>query len=247
MNQFIQILMSTIDSVNISEPTLNPSTSDVVLVFDGNSLTSGTNNAGIEQYYPKEVNTHFTNTFNSKEFYSYGVGGQTTQDMMSDAATQIYPKAKAGKTNILIAWESENSLLEIEGKPEYGQSTAQENFDDFVTYFQNAKNAGFQYCIHITGYYPRLNNDGRYQIGTNIITPESVDKMEVFMNMVTNADINSVPWDYHIDLRNAPNIGGAKGQLRDNTYFSDYLHLEAAGYDIVASYVIAEINKIFGI
>jgi lysophospholipase L1-like esterase len=223
--------------------TIEPSTADVVLVFDGNSLTNGMSHAGSTQYYPNQVNNNYAATFNSKSFYSYGVNGQTLRDMMADAATQIYSKAVAGKENILIGWEDVNGIYG-------GTVTAQENYDDMVTYFQDAKNAGMQHCILITGFYPRKSTDGKYWYnGTNQTT--TVNTYEpvhtTYLDLVKNADINTVPWDYHIDLRDASNIGGTTGQVKDETYFGDYFHLTAAGYDIVAQKVIAEINKIFGI
>lgn len=241
------IALSGASGALVSAPISNAATTDLVLVFDGNSLTEGITHAGIDQYYPKQVNANYEGVFKSKTFYSYGVGGQTTKDMLSDVVSQIYPKVEAGKTNILIAWEDANSLFEVSGSTQYGQSTAQENFNDFVTYFQGAKDAGFDICILLTGYLPRKSANGNYEIGSSTITPTSVDKMESYCNLVANANISSVPWDYHIDLRNAPNIGGPKGQLKDPTYFGDYLHLYAAGYDIIAQQVIAQINEIFGI
>lgn len=231
--------------IGVSAPTINPATSDVVMVFDGDSLTLG-EGAGDGQYYPNKVNTNFANTFQSKEFYSYGKGGQDLLDMMADASTQIYPKATVGKENILVVWEEANAILKVTGSGSV-KRTAVQNYNDMITYIQDGKDAGFQHCILITGYMPRKSPSGNYEISTLTITPESVDEMEVYCNMVTNADINTVPWDYHIDLRNAPNIGGAKGQQEDALYFKDYLHLLAAGYDEIATVVIAKINSIFGI
>ena len=218
---------------------------NIVLVFDGDSLTDGVNNAGSSQYYPNRVNNNIDVVYGTKEFYSYGVSGQSTRQMLADRATQIYPKATAGKINILVAWEEANAILRLDNG--YNNSlkvTAEENFADMQTYFEGAKLAGFQHCILITGYYPRKSISGDYEIGSYKIYPSSVDEMEVYLNLVTDANIEDMPWDYHIDLRTAPNIGGVKGQLENATYFNDYIHLQALGYNEIATIITEKINEI---
>jgi lysophospholipase L1-like esterase len=223
-------------------------TNDVVMVFDGDSLTEGTNNAGISQYYPKEVEKHFNPFFDSLNFYSYGVSGQTTRQMLSDASSQIYSKVDSNKDNVLIAWEEANAILQLDnGYDNSNKVTAQENFDDMVTYFQGAKDAGYNHLIIITGYLPRKSTNGNYEISSYTIYPSSVDEMEVYCDLVANADINTVPWDYHIDLRNTANIGGAKGQTKDVSFFNDYIHLQKLGYDEIVNEVIPVISNIFNI
>jgi hypothetical protein len=236
-------------SVGVPTPptTIDAASSDVVMVFDGDSLTLGTGGTG-GQYYPNEVNTHYVSTFNSKTFNSFGVGGQSLRNMLSDVDTQIYPLAVEGKENILVVWEEANAILQLDnGYDNSAKVTAQENYDDMVTYCQGAKTAGFQHCIVVTGYLPRKSANGNYEISGYNVYPSSVDTMEEYCNLIKNATISSVPWDYHVDLRDAANIGGVKGQQKDATYFTDYIHLTNAGYDIVAQNVITEINKIFGL
>jgi len=230
MNLFFNILASSIKN-NAQQVVVNPlSNKDVVMVFDGDSLTLGTYNSDndIPQYYPKEVSNYYDGIVATKEFYSYGVNAQTTQQMISDANSQIYPLAITGKLNILLAWEDTNSI-------DLGR-TAQENFDDFITYFQGAKTAGFQHCFLITGYYPRTPYVERFTLAKR-------DEQHSFFELVKNTDINTVPWDYHIDLRDAPNIGGVREQSQ-NGYFTDYFHLNIIGYDEVAMQVINKINQI---
>ena len=210
---------------------------NLVLVFDGNSLTEGINNAGINQYYPSIVNNFFTGKVASKEFYSYGVGGQTINAMLSDRTTQIYPKAKAGKTNILIAWEDANGILR-------DGSTAALNLSRFNTYFTGA--TGFQYKIIITGYYPRKSADGTYTYVALNTNPAPLYVQKEFFDQVKTA--TTPTWTHHIDLRDAPIIGGyVQGETLDPNYFADYLHLQASGYEIIAAIVIAKISEIIGI
>jgi len=212
------------------------------LVFDGDSLTRGFNNSGQEQYYPNLVKDAFYEDYDVT-FNSFGVSGQRTEQMIADADTQIYPLAVEGRINILIAWEDANAIIQLDnGYDNSNTVSAEQNFDDFVTYFEGA--TGFQYKILITGYYPRKNGSGDYAIGAYKALLPSLDEQEAFFDLVAVADINTVPWTHHIDLRNAPNIGGAKGQNENPTYFNDYLHLEAAGYDIVADEVISVMSGI---
>jgi hypothetical protein len=210
-----------------------------ILVFDGDSLTEGTNASGIDQYYPKEVNK-----ITGGKFYSFGVSGQKTREMLGKFNSQIKPLPKYNSENFIIAWEEANAILHIEGRVNSEKVTAQENFDDMIHYFDKSRNAGYQHRILITGYYPRLDQNNEYRIGEYVITHQSVDEMELYFNMVANADLSSVTWTHHIDLRNASNIGGSKGQLINETYFADYIHLKSAGYNEVADMVINEINKI---
>lgn len=214
MRLFFNNIVQQLDRIDISDKHL-------VTVYDGDSLTRGFNNAGIEQYYPLEVNALLEGKALSKEFYSYGVGGQSTLNMLSDASSQIYTKAVSGKECMLFAWEDVNAILN-DGR------TAQQNFDDFVTYFNGAETAGFQYRILITGYYPRKLLDGTYHNAG--WTQARLDAQHDYFELVKNADINSVPWTHHIDLRNNISVGGSRDQFITDR-FADSVHLEAIGYD----------------
>lgn len=198
---------------------------DVVLVFDGNSITAGFS-TGIDQYYPKEVDTYLTGKVGSKEFYSYGVDGRTLREMIPDVRRK-YARVVKGKENILIAFEDINCFnVDV-------NLTAQQHFDDYVTYFQGAKDAGFQHCILLTGYYPKGET----------VTQSVRDRQHAFFGLVDASDINLQPWDYRIDLRNSPNIGGGRSDPT-NAYFSDHIHLTAIGYDVIADEVIEQIKLI---
>lgn len=213
------------------------SETDILIVFDGDSLTEGMNNAGVDQYYPKQVQSWLSTRAKTVEFYSYGVSGQTTQQMLSDVSTQIHTKVNNAKTNIIVAWEDVNAILN-------NGRTAQQNYDDFVTYFQGCKNAGFDYAILLTGYYPKIRLDGTYNNSAwETGSPSPLDRQHNYFEQVTAA--SGVPWNVHVDLRAAPNIGGARGETLSSTYFNDSVHLQAAGYDIVSDQVESAILEIF--
>lgn len=208
---------------------------DLVLVFDGNSLTDGLNNSGQSQYYPNEVRQRIEPLVSSLVFHSMGVSGESTREMLLDVDTRVYPLAETGKTNVLIAWEDANSIIKF-ANDSSGQNdnkvTPQENFADFEAYFSGA--TGFDKKILITGYHPRKNVNGFYALNSTVFTDASIDEQEVFFNLVRDAPIYSVPWDYVIDLRDLPKVGGLKGQNEDAAYFADYIHLQLIGYDEIA-------------
>lgn len=224
----INILLGEV-AIGNNKPVL--SNSDIMIVFDGDSLTEGINNAGIDQYYPKEIQTWLSTRTNSVEFYSYGVSGQSTQDMIADASTQIDTKVDASKINVIVAWEDVNAILN-DGR------TASQNFDDMETYFSGRKTAGYNYGILIGGYYPRIRINGTYNNSAwDTGSPSPLDNQHDYFELLSNASGQS--WDVLVDLRNNAIIGGARAQqLSDNTYFNDSVHLQNVGYDQVVNDVI---------
>jgi lysophospholipase L1-like esterase len=203
---------------------------DMNIVFDGNSLTYGTN-ASETQYYPKRVRDWLTSRVKSLVFTSLGVPGQTLTTMLANAPANIDTLIDVGKTNICVAWEDANDLLT-------GNVTGLQNFNNMISYVEGRKTAGFDYVIILTGYYIRLPYD-LYQ-PTVIARNEQKD----YFNRIYSE--SSPPWDVSIDLRDARDIGGPDEQNQDPTYNSDYIHLTDFGYDIVSENVINKgILKIF--
>ena len=226
-----------------SIPTPNQ-VGDVLMTFDGNSLTRSYE-AFMEQYYPYRLGDYIEADFNSLVLYSFGVGGQTLTDMQSDAATQIYTTPQAGKINILICWEDNNQIYEGEN--------GLNHFNNMKTYVQGAKDAGFNKVILITSYYFKKDADGifRNNSGTDVSHVENVggvsDRLEDYFNLVRDTPLVDVPWDATVDLRNAPNIGGARNEIKDNNYFADFAHLTSLGYSTVEIEVLKTIKSMLGI
>jgi len=123
-------------------------------------------------------------------------------------------------------WEDANSFASLD-------YSAEDQWQAVKEYFDGCKAAGYDNLILITGYYTR---EFAYP-------PEGEIQRDLFIQRVLDTPIAEAPYDYHIDLNEAPNIGGAKGLLR-NEYFHDHIHLKPIGYDIVADIVI---NKILDI
>jgi len=217
---------------------------DANLVFDGNSLTQGTG-ATSAQDYPNMVKNNFTGIFKSVEFHSFGVGGQTLDQMLADKDTQILPLVNTAKLNILVLWEDVNQLF-----GGGGFIRGRTHFNKMKNYAQEAKSAGFDKVIVLTSYYFKKDADGIFRnvAGTDVSYVEDIDDasdtLAVYFDLVKNLANTDAPWDYSIDLRDSPNIGGGRSEIKDNTYFSDFIHLKTPGYQIVANEVNAIVDQI---
>ena len=215
------------DKPNLSDLDLN-------IVFDGDSLTQGINGSGIDQYYPKEVQSWLSTRVNSLEFHSFGVSGQRLYTMLANAPVKIYPLTDPLKTNVLVVWEDVNQILS-------GERTALQTLQDLNDYCDGARTAGYDYIIVPTGYNSRrpylLWNTITEQYQPVNINPANETEWQSYFDIIKN-QIDPV-WDLSIDLRDAPIIGGGVAQdWQTVPEFKDYIHLTAEGYDIVANEVI---------
>lgn len=219
-------------------PPITP-TLKLNLVFDGNSITFGSyNTLGVEQYFPKLVRDYYATRPEvlDIEFWSYGIGGQALTQMLAAVDPKITSRVKAGYINILVVNEDINGILN-------DGATAQANFDNMNAYCQIAKNAGYDYILHWTTYYPRIPyNSAAWDLGD----PSRLDVQNDFFTLVANADLQTVNWDSHRDLRNAPNLGGAREQSK-NSHFYDSVHLADIGYQEIQTEVIDDLNGYLGL
>jgi len=242
---FFQILAASGNTVGVvTTPTVSAANTDVNFVFDGNSLTLGTGALG-SQVYPNMVKDNFTGIFKSLEFHSFGVGGQTLSQMLADKDTQILPLVNPAKLNILVLWEDVNQLYSGGGS-----IPGNEHFNKMKNYAQDAKDAGFDKVIVLTSYYFKKDADGIFRNagGVDVSQVEDVDNasdtLEIYFDLVKNLANNDAPWDYSIDLRDSVNIGGLRNEVKNNTYFADFIHLTTAGYQIVAAEVNIVVDQI---
>ncbi|MCG9970983.1 fibronectin type III domain-containing protein [Christiangramia crocea] len=243
MSLFYFAKLAASSSAYNSEPIPAPNqVGDAVLTIDGNSLTEGTG-TNIVQYYPRKVKDHFAKSFNSLSFASFGVGGQTLDQMIADAATQIDPLVDVSKLNILVFWETVNQM--------YSSGTGADHFTRTQNYAQGRRDAGYDLIILITPPYLKKDADGVFRGISGVITPNDPggyhDRLTDFVNLVEGADINTMPWDIHINLMDAPHIGGGRDEVKDNNYFVDSTHKTDAGYTVVQHLVIRKIKELLNI
>lgn len=193
-----------------------------IAVFDGNSLTSGQGATGGNDY-PSQVAVILAR-YGSYTKYNFGVGAQTTTDMASDAATQIDTLYNAANPqNIVVPWEITNEL--------YFGTSAATAYANYVSYCQARLAAGF-YVIALT-VLPRSNvgTPGGFETDRQAVNTSLRANWATFANALA---------DVAADAR----IGDA-GDETDTTYYDgSNVHLNNAGYAIVAQLVA---GKILGI
>lgn len=188
---------------------------DVVLIYDGNSLTTDSGGAS-HATYTKEF---FETKFNSLLFENHAVSGTTINTMHDNAPTNIYPKAQVGKTNFIVMWEDYNGLL--------GSFVNAVSQWDLVTdYFNNCRTNGYDHLIYIIGYHPREHGE----------PAAAMTQRDIFFQRVIDTPIADCAWDYLIDMREDRNMGGDHGQLK-NTYFADVIHPTTLGDQTLAEHV----------
>jgi len=221
--------MKLFNTIKISSPSDNRidlSSSDINIVFDGDSLTFGAG-ANNSQDYPNYIKDKLETLCNTLTFNSFGVSGQATLEMIADADTQIDPLVDNSKINIIVAWEDVNAILN-DGR------TAQQNYDDFETYFSGRKSAGFDLGVLVLGYYPRLKLDDTYNQPT--WNDALFDIQEAYRELVRNSSNHS--WDVFVDLTIHPLLGGERGQYLNTVLFNDSVHLKSKGYDKVGEWIL---------
>ncbi len=132
------------------------------VVADGNSLTSGATDGEEpgDVSYPTQLKTYFA----TKDWVlNYGVSGQTTVQMSSDAAAEIDPFGPRidGGYNLCLAWEIGNDLA-VGGS---NTATAETNFQ---TYCAARQSAGYKViCADLPGRPDAGNLDSTSRAAVN--------------------------------------------------------------------------------
>lgn len=195
----------------ISQTALSSCPSVRQLICDGNSLTSGLKSSNPPYTgYPYRLQTLLGNQYAMEQ---YGVGGQTTEQMNSDAAAQIDVRYIniTGVKNICIAWEGINSYVN-------GGDTAAQAYSALGVYIAARQAAGFKVVVATT-----LDSQG-------VADPTGFAAFRAAYNPLVLA--NSAGADAVVDL-------AADSRLSDSTnttYFdSDKIHCNDTGYQVVAS------------
>lgn len=189
---------------------------DSIIVCDGNSLTRG----GGTTPYPQQVSERFPFSENGTLVYNKGVDGQTTPQMIADASTDIDPLYNASVKSVLIAWEVGNDI--------YFNGSVLNAYNNFVTYCNDRRLVGWKViAISLT---PR---DQSTPFGDNSA------QFEVKLQQANVLMLNN--WiefsDAIIDLRSDPRLA----TITLDYWNPDLVHLNAAGYQVVADLVMKKI------
>lgn len=185
------------------------------LVMDGNSLTAS-------GYFPQLVYTDLVSLGYTVMMQNYGVGGQTTEQMLADDRTVDIAENLNAYKNIIHVWEGSNEL--------YFNATAITTYNNIVTYCKRRRAAGFQVIVGTLT--PRIFT----------LTPvtQEADRLAVNANIRSN-------WrsfaDGISDMGADPIVGNYDYCL-NTAYFADGVHYTAAGYTIVADIVSKAIRKL---
>jgi lysophospholipase L1-like esterase len=187
--------------------------SDAGIVFDGNSLTAGQGSTGGNTYPAQLIALLEALGITGIADYNFGVGGQTTGDMESDAATQIDTLILPGVQNILFAWEIGNRIY-FNGNVSAAQT-------EFQTYCENRQAAG--YTVIVITLTPRNQSTAFGDDVTTFNTKLASANTWLRANYTSFA---SGLVDVALDDRLSDYL--------DTTYFSDGIHYTNAGYGVVA-------------
>lgn len=184
-------------------------TSLKTVVCDGNSLTAGQGGTP----YPSQLATLLGTTYS---VLNYGVGGQTTADMIADAATQIDPIPKG----TLVAWEAGNDIVN-------GADLAT-TIARWQQYFSDRKTAGW--------------GVGSSRLITMTVTPRTT--FTAGQETIRTQFNDWLRANYSTYATNLVDVA-ADARLQDPnsaTYYSgDGVHFSTAGYAVVAALVRAVI------
>ena len=92
-------------------PIININLTNAIIVCDGNSLTYGYQSSNPPTTgYPNVMHGLVPFNTNGATIYNFGVSSQTTGDMLSDVATQVYPLYSSSVTSIVVAYEIGNDI-----------------------------------------------------------------------------------------------------------------------------------------
>jgi len=199
---------------------LNITTSDVQLICDGNSLTSGSHSTAGNDY-PSVL---FGNYPSSWRTGNYGVSGQTLDDMVTNS--YLLPVKLGALKGVLICWGGHNDFAAGVSVDSILQLTA--------TYCAARQAEGW--TVIVVTQLP----------STYAGQPVGLEAMRTAYNDSLRA--NYPLWaDAIIEIDQDSRIGDAGDQDDTNYYYTDKIHLIDAGYAIVADSAQAEVDSLIGV
>jgi len=196
------------------------------VVCDGNSLTAGGFGGG--GYYPATLQVLLgARALGRFEVDNIGIGGQTTDDMITRYPTYVLPKYSTAQNNILVAWELSNQLVGNWG----AGGTARQAVDKFWTYCDTARAAGFK-LIAVTAI--KREASGYQVIGSKALGDALIDEMNGYVR---------AEWQTHADALVDPDAHPFFANTAYTTVYIDGTHLTQAGCDVIAGLVAREVLR----
>lgn len=183
-----------------------------ILVADGNSLTLGLG----QTPYPAQLATSLDASW---QVVNDGVGSQTTPGMISTAPLRVDNLYNSGRTkNMVVAWEGTNDIT--------GKVGATAAYNNLKNYSLSRKAYGWK--VLIMTILPRSDD---YALAAGFESIRQTVNVSIRANWATFAD-------GLVDIGDDPTIGQAGQETNTTYYVGDKVHLNTAGYTIVANAVL---------
>lgn len=213
----IRLFFFLVFGISAGAPLIN--LNNAVIVCDGNSLTQG--GYGGTYNYPQLLSQQAG--FETCTFHNFGVGGQQTSQMASDAATQIDVLINPAVENILIAWEVGNDI--------YYQGDATAAYNRFRDYCLARQEAGWRVIV--------LTCPARTQTTAFGDNPSQYETKLQAANTLLLSNWASFS-DGIIDLRQYTPL-----QTTSAPYYNvDQVHLTQTGYQVFVPYLAQFIKSL---
>ena len=210
-------------------------TDSIQLIGDGDSITQGVDGRNTQDYVLRVLNLMKDNGFSDVVMNSYGIGGETTKELIADWDAKVKPNIIPSRKKILLIMESVNAILNEEVHGILGAKTGRENWDDMATYITQAKDDGIDYVILVTSYYPRTVSGNYNQV---FWTEDRLLMQKEYFEMSNKIGI--IDADVVVDLRKETTLGGLRSQAHNPLYFDDSIHLLGVGYNLLGDFVFKE-------
>ena len=135
---YFVILKQSGDFSGYTYPPLRFNLQYLNLVADGNSYVHGDNAqmAGAYTPFPELIAQSEPFQVRNTTVLNFGVGGQTTPQMLTDQTSQVLSKYNANKPSILLVVEGGNDI--------YYNSNVQQAVTNMINYCANARAVGFR-------------------------------------------------------------------------------------------------------